>query len=115
MTKTLNKDNFSYLHDEYEGCNFCAQKYKGYSIFEHSDSSGIDIELFPKRMDELCIVVAVKFALTFFEARHPKLIKDQGIPDDLKSYAGSSGDTSLTVVPGTHHLIIVFRPWFSFL
>ena len=87
MTKTLNKDNFSYLHDEYEGCNFCAQKYKGYSIFEHSDSSGIDIELFPKRMDELGIVVAVKFALTFFEARHPKLIKDQGIPDDLKSYA----------------------------
>ena len=87
MTKTLDKNNFSYLHDEYEGSHFCAKKYKGHSVFEHSDSSGIDIELFPKKMDKLGIVVAAKYELTYFEARHPKPIKDQGIPDNLKSYA----------------------------
>jgi len=87
MTKTPNKDNFPYVHDEYEGCKFCAQKYKGYSVFEHSDDIGINIEIFPKKMTELGIVVAAKYELIYFEARHPKGIKHQGTPDDLKSYA----------------------------
>jgi hypothetical protein len=87
MTKTPNKDNFPYVHDEYEGCNFCAQQYKGYSIFEHSNDIGIDIEIFPKKVTDLGIVVDAKYGLTYFEARHPKHIKDQDIPDDLKSYA----------------------------
>lgn len=86
MTDFQNKNDFSYLHDEYEGCNFCSKKYKEYSIFKHSDDTGIDIELFPKKTDELGIVVDVKYGLTYFEALHPKLIKDQGIPDGLQSY-----------------------------
>ncbi len=71
--KPENKNNFSYVHDEYEDCNFCSQKYKGYSVFEYQDSMEIDVEFFPKKMNELGIVVDAKYALTHFEARHSKV------------------------------------------
>ncbi|MFA5345760.1 MAG: hypothetical protein WC315_05755 [Candidatus Omnitrophota bacterium] len=81
------KDDFVYVHDDYEDCNFCSQQYKGYGIFEYSGGQSIDIEFFPKKMDELGIVVDAKYWLTYFEAKHPKLLKDQGIPYDISSYA----------------------------
>jgi hypothetical protein len=84
--KSTNTDNFSYVHDEYENCNFCSQKYKGYSVFEYQDTAEIDVEFCPKKMNELGIVVDAKYALTHFEAKHPKAIKDNGIPDDIQSY-----------------------------
>ena len=87
MKNKATKDEFTYLHDDYENCNFCAQKYKGYSIFEFSGGQSIDIEFFPKKMDELGIVVDAKYRLTYFEAKHPKAFKDQGIADDIPSYA----------------------------
>jgi len=87
MTNKPAKDDFIYVHNDYEDCNFCAQKYKGYGIFEYSGGQSIDIEFFPKKMDELGIVVDAKYRLTYFEAKHPKLVNDQGIPCDISTYA----------------------------
>jgi len=87
MTNTPEKEHSIDLHDEYENCNFCSQKYKGYSILAYSKHAGIDIELFPKKTDELGIVVDAKYEATYFEARHPKPLQDQGIPSDILSYA----------------------------
>ncbi|MDD3374435.1 MAG: hypothetical protein PHY73_01760 [Candidatus Omnitrophica bacterium] len=87
MAETKKTDNFIYIHDDYEECNFCSQKYKDYGIFEYSGGQSIDIEFFPKKMDALGIVVDAKYWLTYFEAKHPKLLKDQGIPYDTSSYA----------------------------
>lgn len=86
MKNTPSKDSFEYIHDDYEDCNFCAQKYKGYSVFKYSGDRSIDIEFCPKKMDALGIVVDAAYSMTYYEAKHPKLFKNQGIPDDIPSY-----------------------------
>lgn len=87
MTNRPEKDDFTDLHDEYENCDFCSQKYKGYSIFKYSKGRCIDIDFYPKKMDKLGIVVDAEYELAYFEAKHPRVFKDQGVPDDIRSYA----------------------------
>lgn len=38
-------------------------------------------------MDALGIVVDAAYSMTYYEAKHPKVFKNQGIPDDIPSYA----------------------------
>jgi len=101
------KDKFIYIHDDYESCHFCADTYHGYSIFEYGiEDEGavgtyedlglvyenlkpilIDITFHDKKMEKLGYVVDSQYGMTYFIAKHPRLLKKDGIPHTLHAYA----------------------------
>lgn len=106
MNKTTPTDKFIYIHDDYEECHFSAETYHGYSIFEYGiEEEGavgsyedlgliygnlkpiiIDITFPDEKMKKLGYVVDAQYGMTYFIAKHPRLLKKDGIPHTLQGY-----------------------------
>lgn len=92
MAETKKTDNFIYIHDDYEACHFCAETYQDYAIYEYGvddidfDPAVIDITFHDKKMEKLGYVVDAQYELTYFIARHPRLLKKDGIPHTHQTY-----------------------------
>lgn len=107
MNKTMPTDKFIYIHDDYEECHFCAETYHGYSIFEYGiENEGavgtyeelglchgnvkpilIDVTFHDQKMKKLGYVVDAQYGMTYFIARHPRLLKKENIPHTPQTYA----------------------------
>jgi hypothetical protein len=107
MNKTMPTDKFIYIHDDYEACHFCADTFHGYSIFEYGiEEEGavgiyedlglcygnvkpilIDVTFHDKKMKKRGYVVDAQYGMTYFIAKHPRLVKKDKIPHTLQTYA----------------------------
>ena len=93
MTIPKPTSKFIYIHDDYDVCHFCAETYHNYNLYEYGcgdtefEPIVIDITFQRMKMEKLGYVVDAQYGMTYFIAKHPRLIKKDGIPNTLQTYA----------------------------